>query len=74
MLENHSEVARLLQQIALEYEAAQRGLVGPAIVANHESITRRMENIEAYREQLAQHVGIERATQLVVEAAEQHLQ
>ena len=74
MPENRSEVARLMQQIALEYEAAQRGLSGPAVVANHESITRRMENIGIYHEQLAQHVGIEKATQLVAEAAEQHLE
>lgn len=30
-----SEVARLLQQIDIEYEAAQRGLEGPAITTRH---------------------------------------
>lgn len=74
MPENRSEVARLLQQIALEYEAAQRGLVGTAIVANHEFITRRMENIEICHEQLAHHVGLEKATQLVAETAEQYVE
>lgn len=74
MPENHSQVARLMQQIGLEYEAAQRGLVGTAIVANHEFISRRMENIEICHAQLAQYVGIEKATQLVAEAAEQYVE
>ncbi len=38
-----SELAQKLRQIDLENEAAQRGLHGVAIVANHESITARME-------------------------------
>ncbi len=38
-----SKVAQLMQQIVLQEEAAQRGLTGFAIVATHESITKRME-------------------------------
>jgi hypothetical protein len=38
-----SEIAHFRQHQALEYEAAQRGLNGFAIVARHESITARME-------------------------------
>jgi len=39
--ENKSEVARLMQQIELEYEAAQRGLYGFAYgAAKHEFIVR----------------------------------
>ena len=38
-----SEVARLLQQIEMEYEAAKRGLEGYAIVSRHEFITARYD-------------------------------
>src|SRR5579884_2056094 len=37
-----SEVARLMQQIAAEEEAARRGLYGLAMAARHELITARM--------------------------------
>ncbi len=40
---NGSDIARLRQRIALEEEAAQRGLYGLAIVASHELITARAE-------------------------------
>lgn len=43
MQENKSIIAAFRQQQALEYEAAQRGLYGLAIVASHELITARME-------------------------------
>ncbi|HLJ36389.1 MAG TPA: hypothetical protein VKU38_22205 [Ktedonobacteraceae bacterium] len=43
MQENKSIIAAFRQQQALEYEAAQRGLYGTAIVASHEFITARME-------------------------------
>ena len=42
---NKSEVARLMQRIDEEYEAAERGLSGLAQVAQHEFITARMERI-----------------------------
>ncbi len=42
-VENRSDVARLRRRIAMEEEAAQRGLYGLAIVASHELITARME-------------------------------
>jgi hypothetical protein len=41
-----SEVARLQQQIRLEYEAGQRALHDFAQVSKHERITRHMENME----------------------------
>jgi len=43
MQKTNSDVARFRQQQELEEEAAKRGLYGPAVVANHESITARME-------------------------------
>jgi len=72
MNEQKSEVARLLQQISLEYEAATRGLTGlSARSAKHSFITARLEQIGAYHEQLASMVGAIQATQLIIELAEQ---
>jgi len=65
---NLSEVARLRQQITLEYEAAQRGLTGFSQgTAQHQFITARMEQMEKLHEDLIV---------LVVSEAvyEQHLQ
>jgi plasmid maintenance system killer protein len=55
MQENQSMIAAFRQQQALEYEAAQRGLQGLAMVASHESITARME------------MGAERLLQMIEE-------
>jgi hypothetical protein len=41
--ESKSEVARLMRQIDLELEAAQRGLYGMAITARHDLINARMQ-------------------------------
>jgi hypothetical protein len=72
MNKQKSEVAQLLQQITLEYEAATRGLVGlSAGYAKHNFITARLEQIGAYHEQLASIIGEVQATQLVIELAEQ---
>jgi len=72
MKKQKSEVARLLQQISLEYEAATRGLTGlSAGSAKHSFITARLEQIGAYHEQLTSLVGEVQATQLVIELAEQ---
>jgi hypothetical protein len=72
MNEQKSEVARLLQQISLEYEAATRGLTGlSAGSAKHSFITARLEQIGAYHEQLASMVGEIQATQLIIEQASQ---
>src|SRR5437879_12772255 len=57
-----SEVARLMQRIELEHEAACFALTSPALgTAQHWFITRRMEQIAACRVQLTALVG-ERAT------------
>jgi len=69
--EHISEVARLLQQIQEEYEAAQRGLTGLALgTAQHEFITKRMEGIEEARENLEHIVGPDEAMRLVVQQLE----
>ena len=64
-----SEVARLMRQIEAEYVAAERGLHGLAMgTEQHEFITRRMENMEGCRKQLAVLVGDQRATELTAQA------
>ena len=56
--EHASEVARLLQQIREEYEAAQLGLKGFTYgTSRHEFITARMENMGKIHNQLQSLVG-----------------
>ena len=53
MLENNSEVARLLSQIRAEFEAAQRGMHGLSQgISQHKFITTRMENMHKLQEEL----------------------
>lgn len=55
---NRSEVARLLEQISAEYEAAQRGLKGFAYGSSkHDFITARMENVGRLHSELQAIVG-----------------
>jgi hypothetical protein len=56
-----SEVARLLQKIREEEEAAQRGLHSYAITSRHEFITSRMENMTRCVKELAEVIGSEDA-------------
>ncbi len=70
-MEHGSEVARLMQQIEREYEAAMRGLTGLAITAPHEFITARMERIAECHEELQALVGEPAAIQVVAQALEQ---
>jgi hypothetical protein len=70
--ENTSEVARLLRQIELEYEAAQRGMYGFAAgTAKHEFITARMESMGRCHEKLITLVGEQEATKALAQALEQ---
>jgi hypothetical protein len=52
-----SEITRLLSAIEAEYVAGRRALNDPAIVAPHEVITARMENMRCGHEKLSQLVG-----------------
>ena len=63
-----SEVARLMQQIALETSAMQAAMTGFASVAKHDTITHRYEAIGQCCDQLASLVGEEQATDLMIEA------
>lgn len=67
----HSEVARLLQRIQQEYDAAQSALTGLAQgSARHEFITVKMQNIGHYHEELAGQVGKQQAARLVAQQLE----
>ena len=62
-----SEVAKLLERITLSYQAAQRALTSPAIMAKHEFIQKRMEEIEIARDKITKLVRNEfKATDMVV--------
>jgi len=66
--ESGSEIARLRQQIALEYEAAQRGANGLAATSRHDFIVKRQQNIWNYRQDLACLVGETEATRIMCES------
>ncbi|MGH2494137.1 MAG: hypothetical protein ACRDIV_05475 [Ktedonobacteraceae bacterium] len=71
MSENKSEVARVLEQIELEFQAAQRGLYGLAFgSAKHEFITSKMEQMGKLHEKLQTMVGEEQAVKLLAETLE----
>ncbi len=66
--ENKSEVARLLKQIDLEFEATQLGMSGLAEgAARHEFIKAKLERVGVYETELATHVGKDEANRLVCE-------
>jgi hypothetical protein len=68
MSESKSEVARLRQQIDLEYESAKQGLSGLASgTALHAFITTRTENIQALHEELIELVGPDEALKILAE-------
>ena len=61
-----SEVARLREQVELEYEAMMLGLTGFAEgTAMHEFISARMARVEGYHEELARELGEPEATQII---------
>ena len=70
--ENHSEVARLMQQINEANEAAYQALYGLAAgVSKHEFITTKMERIGECHEALKVLVGEHEANMLLAETLEQ---
>ena len=62
-----SEVARIREQIALEYQATQRLFTDFTPTAKHAYITKRLEKIGVYFEQLSQFMPPDKAIALVVE-------
>ncbi len=65
--QNQSEVARLMQEIELAYEAAQLALTGLAITARHDFINARQEHIALCHEDLKKLVGEEQAIKMIYE-------
>lgn len=68
---NKSEIARLREQIALEYQASQRLLTDLTATGRHEFINKRQENIARYFEDLQQYMSPNDAMQLVIQVGNQ---
>jgi len=62
-----SEVARLREQIACEYQASQRAFTDFTPTARHEYITKRQENIAEHFEELKKHMSPEEAMLLMMQ-------
>ena len=62
-----SEVARLREQIAREYQASRRVFTDFTPTARHEYITKRQENIAVHYEELKKHMSPEEAMLLVMQ-------
>jgi hypothetical protein len=67
MSQNQSEVARIRQQIAEEYQSAQFVFSGFTPTAKHEIITARQERIALHFEELQKHLSPEAAMQILIE-------
>lgn len=65
-----SEVARIRERIALEYQASQRVFTDFTPTANHEYITKRQENIGVCFEELSKLLSPQEAVLLVAETLE----
>lgn len=66
-MQNNSEVAQLLESIRLSYESAYLAMHGVAIVAKHEFISKKLENVQCFHAQLQTIVGEHEAIKLVVQ-------
>lgn len=62
-----SEVARLREQIERECEAMQLALHGYAMVASHQMIEQKYNNLSQHQDDLARHVGRDEAKHIVAE-------
>jgi hypothetical protein len=66
-MEHKSEVARIREQIAREYQSAQQIFDGFTPTAKHEYLTKRQENLEMYFEELKKHISLEDAMQIFMQ-------
>ncbi|HWS85272.1 MAG TPA: hypothetical protein VN207_13540 [Ktedonobacteraceae bacterium] len=66
-MEHKSEVARIREQIAREYQAAQQVFGGFTPTAKHEYLTKRQENLGIYFEELKKHISPEEAMQIFMQ-------
>ena len=65
---NKSEIARIKQQIAVEYQAASRVFTDFTAKAKHAYLTVRQENLGACLEELTQHMSPEDAMRTFIQA------
>lgn len=66
--ENKSEVARIRQLIALEYESVELAVKGLSVTSRHDFIAKRQQNIQSYVQDLASIVGESEATRMAFES------
>ncbi|HZO74832.1 MAG TPA: hypothetical protein VFB60_21680 [Ktedonobacteraceae bacterium] len=64
---SQSEVARIREQIRLEYEASQRIFTDFTLTARHQYITKRQENIGVCFEELSKLLSPQEAIAIVAE-------
>ncbi|HWS83146.1 MAG TPA: hypothetical protein VN207_02695 [Ktedonobacteraceae bacterium] len=68
---SQSEVARIREQIAAEYQSVQQVFGGFTPTAKHEFITQRQENLANHFEELKEQVGPEEAMRIFIQMSEQ---
>lgn len=66
-MDNQSEVARIKEQIALEYEAATRIFTQPGITTRHDFIEHRQEKLGDYFQELTQLMSPEEAMRIFMQ-------
>jgi hypothetical protein len=66
-MEHQGEVARIIEQIAREYQAAQQIFSGFTPTAKHEFLTKRQENLGMHFEELKKHMSPEEAMQIFMQ-------
>jgi len=64
---NKSEVARLREQIASEYQASQRVFTDFTPTARHEYITKRQENIAEHVTELTKYMSFPEALRIMTQ-------
>jgi len=64
---SQSEVARIREQIAREYQSVQRVFGGFTPIAKHEFITQRQENLANHFEELKKHMTPEEAMKIFIQ-------
>jgi hypothetical protein len=62
-----SEIAQIRQRIDQECEAMKAAMTGFAQTASHQFIHQRFQNLDVAQRQLAQLIGEQEATQIVVD-------
>jgi hypothetical protein len=68
----NSEVARIREQIAREYQSAQFVFHGFTPHGKHEFLTNRQERIALHFEELKKHLPVEQAMEILIEESNKH--